>query len=142
LEQKNNAFSLVEITIAVLIISILCAVGIQYYLSILNDGRRKRAKNDLALISKAAINYYSKYSKWPSSLNALVPEFIEKNILDPWGRNYSIIVRTDLTAPEDEKYGCYVGCISKRFDSSLDGKYTNSSEIHWQLVDSSEINLN
>ena len=130
--KNKNGFSLIEITIVILLVSILAVVSYPYFIGVSYESKKSRVNNDLQTLSNAMIRYYTMQGTWPVTINDLVPDYIDKAMLDPWGHPYSIYV-----ANKSGKSESFVGCISKAYkNKDLSGQFTTTSEILWQPVDS------
>ena len=88
-----------ELSIAILIISILIGAGMYGYDSFQNSAKKTVAKQELKTLASASANYAMDHSsKEPAKLTDLLtakPPYIkaggywtEKGILDPWGTPY------------------------------------------------------
>ena len=97
--KRRSGFTLMELSIAILIISILIGAGMYGYESFQNNAKKTVAKQELRTLASACASYAMDHSsKEPAKLTDLltaVPPYIkagtnwtEKNILDPWGTPY------------------------------------------------------
>lgn len=87
-------FSFIEVMIVVVIIGILAGVVTLSTRHYLDKAKQNRAKTDLSTFRSAIESYYGERSAYPETqqgLAALVPTFIEKLRLDPWGRPYQYV---------------------------------------------------
>ncbi|MDD2717762.1 MAG: prepilin-type N-terminal cleavage/methylation domain-containing protein [Candidatus Wallbacteria bacterium] len=140
----DKAFTLVEMMIAIVIISIMSAIAYPYYLTTVHEASQRRAYNDFKTIGNAAINYHLNYQKWPQNINDLCPMYLEKNMTDPWGNNYTIMtlpktVERPVGSGNNITINCfYVFTTSRRFlYPNDDTTFHTTSEIgpSWQLVE-------
>ena len=132
MKNENNAFTLIEIIIVILLVSILAVISYRYFIGISYESKRSRVINDLNTLSQAMIRYYADNGHWPSKTDDLIPDYISENKIDPWGHAYSIYIETS-----GGKSKGYVGCVSKTFNNQqLSGVFAASSEVRWQPVDS------
>jgi|GEM_PF-7126098 len=98
--MSKNGFTLLEVVIVALIISILALFATMEFTG--QTGRANRAKinNDLQQLKKAMSIYAIKYYKYPKTLREL-QEGLQKNSeiklpKDPYGGSYSIIHKGDI----------------------------------------------
>jgi len=82
-----QGFSLLELLIAVTIISALAAIAIQSYGSFKSQAETKQAITDLQTIDTSIQLYRQANNAYPTSLD-LVPQ---GSILDPWGNAYQYL---------------------------------------------------
>lgn len=106
--MKQNGFTLIEILIVVVILSILAITVVPQFLDQPGKARVARAQADIASLNKALSMYKLDNINYPSTsqgLQALVskpggqPEaknwkpggYIERMIKDPWGNDYQYL---------------------------------------------------
>lgn len=87
----RGGFSLIEIMVVIVLIALLASiVGISVP-RYMDKGRVAKAKADLAVIANAVKAHYAEHGRYPDpadGLDALVPEYLEQTINDPWGGAY------------------------------------------------------
>ena len=66
-QMKRAGFSLIEIVVAISIISILAAVMVPVVSGIMDDARVATVKSDLAVIKKAYLEYFTDTGRWPGN---------------------------------------------------------------------------
>jgi len=99
--KKRSAFTLVELMLVVIIISVLAAMVIPRLTGRSEEARKGVAKADVDLNIATALKLYElDNGKFPSNLDALLVNpgtqeapnwkgpYIEKKPVDPWGRPY------------------------------------------------------
>ena len=64
----KKAFSLIEIMIVVVIISILVTTMMANYFGILNKVKEKQLISDLNVLKKGIIQFKNQYGYWPENL--------------------------------------------------------------------------
>ncbi len=107
-KTQNNGFTLIEILIVVVILSILAITVVPQFLDQPAKARVARAQSDIQNLKKALSMYKLDNFQYPSTaqgLNALVSRpggqplaknwkpggYIEKVISDPWGNPYQFL---------------------------------------------------
>ncbi len=87
----KKGFSLIELMVVVMIMSIMATFAMQYYSSITDGTRRTKALQDLEGI-KQAIKIYHLQSggQYPPSIDALVGKYLPQVTIDPWGTAYKL----------------------------------------------------
>ena len=79
----THGFTLMEIMIAVLLVAILCAVAIPYYLHLQQNTQNNRFISDIRTFSQAFETYAMRYGKWPPTADAgVVPTGISGELQD------------------------------------------------------------
>lgn len=85
---KQRGFTLIEIMIVVVIIGILSSIILPKILDKPNQARNTKAQSDIKTIEMALQLYKLDKFDYPSSLNALVSDYLSKVPSDPWGNSY------------------------------------------------------
>lgn len=89
--RGRGGFSLIEVMVVVVIIALLAGiVGISVS-GYTDRGRKTKAKADLANIASAIKSYYGDNGRYPDpaeGIEALLPDYLEQIISDPWGGAY------------------------------------------------------
>lgn len=80
-------FTLIELMVAIAIVSTLSAIATPLYLSHLEKARVAVAISDLKIIEAAAYNYYATNAELPDSLAQINLD----TLLDPWGAPYAYL---------------------------------------------------
>jgi len=89
--MRKKAFSLIELVMIVVIMSILTAVIIPNILPLLDDSKDVKTNSDLRHIASIIRNMKAKYGKWPLEMSQVPESLVSHNErLDPWGNAYSI----------------------------------------------------
>jgi general secretion pathway protein G len=92
--KGEAGFTLMELMIVVVIISILAALVVPNLISSVDEAGVAAAKAQIQSFKAAIINYKLKFKKYPSSLNDLVSNpkrnFLDSDSvpLDPWDNKY------------------------------------------------------
>lgn len=92
--RGEAGFTLMELMIVVVIISILAALVVPNMMRSVDDANVAAAKAQIQSFKTAIMNYKLKFKKYPSSLNELVSNskmnFLESDAIpdDPWGGKY------------------------------------------------------
>ena len=76
--KKKSAFSLVELMVAVGIVSILAAVAMPNFTSVIKRARDAQRKSDIAAIQQALVLYRSDNSNYPCNTISLASDYIKK----------------------------------------------------------------
>jgi general secretion pathway protein G len=91
MRQKNRGFTLIEVMVVVVILSILAAIIVPKVMDRPDTARMVKAKSDIRAIESALNLYKLDNFDYPSNdegLQALVPKYIERLANDPWGKPY------------------------------------------------------
>lgn len=99
--RMARAFTMVEIIVVVIIISVLAALIVPKFFGRVGEAKRSAAKTNIAEIEKAIDMFRYDYERLPNSLDELItqpsdipaekwkePALKAKNLLDPWGRPF------------------------------------------------------
>lgn len=91
MKQKLQGFTLIEVMVVVVILSILAAVIVPKVMDRPDTARMVKAKTDIRAI-ESALNLYKldnfNYPSTEEGLEALVPRYIDRLAKDPWGNPY------------------------------------------------------
>lgn len=96
--NNEKGFSMIEMMVVLIIIAVLIAGGIKFYLGYIENARVTKAKAQISIMQAALDAYYAEQGKYPADnaglLNAGIattanPKEIEA--LDPWGENYEYV---------------------------------------------------
>jgi len=91
MRQKFQGFTLIEVMVVVVILSILAAVIVPKVMDRPDTAREVKARTDLRAL-ESALNLYKldnfNYPSTEQGLEALVPKYIDRLAVDPWGHPY------------------------------------------------------
>lgn len=91
MKQKLQGFTLIEVMVVVVILSILAAIIVPKVMDRPDTARMVKAKTDIRAI-ESALNLYKldnfNYPSTEEGLEALVPRYIDRLAKDPWGNPY------------------------------------------------------
>jgi len=91
MQQKLQGFTLIEVMVVVVILSILAAVIVPKVMDRPDTAREVKAKTDIRAL-ESALNLYKldnfNYPSTEQGLEALVPRYIDRLAVDPWGNPY------------------------------------------------------
>jgi len=102
-KKQQSGFTLIEIIVVIVIISVLAAVIAPNILGRVDQAQRTAAKADIQSISKALALYKLDNYRYPTTsegLNALVSnpgsaknwnQYLDKKPKDPWGNDYQYL---------------------------------------------------
>lgn len=92
--KKKRGFSVTEISICVLIVGLMMALGVAGWTEMVQTARSSRAKAEISVMAGAVSQYRYEIGRYPANLNELMttkgqygPWLAEINI-DPWGNPY------------------------------------------------------
>jgi general secretion pathway protein G len=90
-KRRSRGFSMIELVLIMVIMSILTAVLIPTISSLTEHSKLVKAKADLTHIAAVIRDFKVKYGRWPTEISQVSESVIPKNErLDPWGKAYSI----------------------------------------------------
>ena len=98
----RKGFTLIELLIVITIIAILAGAALPYVQDYVEDARISKAKSDLNEIKNALIRWEVDNARFwltNTTIDDLVGSYLEKPLLDPWGKAYII-------APESSLVNC------------------------------------
>ena len=91
MRQKSQGFTLIEVMVVVVILSILAAIIVPKVMDRPDTARLVKAKSDIRAL-ESALNLYKldnfDYPSTDQGLQALVPKYIDRLANDPWGNPY------------------------------------------------------
>jgi len=91
MQKKLQGFTLIEVMVVVVILSILAAVIVPKVMDRPDTARAVKAKTDIRAL-ESALNLYKldnfNYPTTEQGLEALVPKYIDRLAIDPWGKPY------------------------------------------------------
>jgi general secretion pathway protein G len=91
MKHKNQGFTLIEVMVVVVILSILAAIIVPKVMDRPDTARLVKAQTDIRAI-ESALNLYKldnfNYPTTDEGLEALNPKYIERLSSDPWGNAY------------------------------------------------------
>lgn len=90
-ELKKKGFSLTELMVVVMILSIMATFAMQYYSSTTETTRRTKAIQDLEGIKQAIKMYHVQSGgQYPPTIDALIGKYLSQAPVDPWGSAYKL----------------------------------------------------
>ncbi len=91
MRRKSQGFTLIEVMVVVVILSILAAIIVPKVMDRPDTARLVKAKSDIRAL-ESALNLYKldnfDYPDTDEGLQALVPKYIDRLANDPWGNPY------------------------------------------------------
>jgi len=91
MKLKNQGFTLIEVMVVVVILSILAAIIVPKVMDRPDTARLVKAQSDIRAL-ESALNLYKldnfNYPSTDEGLEALVPRYIDRLAKDPWGNPY------------------------------------------------------
>jgi general secretion pathway protein G len=91
MRQKTRGFTLIEVMVVVVILSILAAIIVPKVMDRPDTARLVKAQSDIRAL-ESALNLYKldnfDYPSTDEGLEALVPKYIARLSNDPWGNPY------------------------------------------------------
>lgn len=91
MRKKYQGFTLIEVMVVVVILSILAAVIVPKIMDRPDTAREVKARTDIRAL-ESALNLYKldnfNYPSTEQGLEALVPKYIDRMARDPWGNPY------------------------------------------------------
>ena len=91
MKQKSRGFTLIEVMVVVVILSILAAIIVPKVMDRPDTARLVKGKSDIRALESALNLYRLDNFNYPSTdegLEALVPKYIGRLANDPWGNSY------------------------------------------------------
>jgi general secretion pathway protein G len=121
-KERKAGFSLVELLVAITVLTALMAIAIPRVESYRNDSRNLKAIGDLRTLDNKINSFKASNERWPSSLN----EISQGNMLDPWGHSYEYLqIEENTKAKGHERKDKNLVPINSDFDlysTGADGK--------------------
>jgi general secretion pathway protein G len=91
MKQESRGFTLIEVMVVIVILSILAAIIVPKVMDRPDTARLVKAKTDIRAL-ESALNLYKldnfDYPTTDEGLEALLPKYIERLSKDPWGNPY------------------------------------------------------
>ena len=91
MRQRIRGFTLIEVMVVVVILSILAAIIVPKVMDRPDTARLVKAQSDIRAL-ESALNLYKldnfDYPTTDQGLEALVPKYIDRLAADPWGNPY------------------------------------------------------
>ena len=91
MKQKSRGFTLIEVMVVVVILSVLAAIIVPKVMDRPDTARLVKAKTDIRAI-ESALNLYKldnfNYPSTDEGLQALVPKYLDRMATDGWGKPY------------------------------------------------------
>ena len=100
--SRRRAFTLVELLVVMLIVSILMAIAVPMYLSTVTDSQIKTARANMQTIASAVQAYRVRWQVYPSSLAALSGDLGNTAINGPAGRTAYSFSTTGGTCTDNQ----------------------------------------
>jgi general secretion pathway protein G len=126
--RSQHGFTLIEILIVMVIITILAGISVAMYQPALNRAHEAALKEDLHDMREAIDAFHADKNKWPPTLDALVTEkYLREIPVDPftqaadWRTTPS---EPDPTNPQDEPGISDVHSASDRLSPSTNTPYS------------------
>jgi len=93
---ERRGFSLVELSLVLMVASLLIAVSFYSAVKIRQAALAQRTINELNTLATVSTQYYLENGAWPNSLSDLRPKYLGFNSSDvnPFGNAYTIIADT------------------------------------------------
>lgn len=82
--KRFSGFSIVELTVVILVIPILGTIGVSSTRYIIDNSRRESLKSALNQLQVANLSYYTKYSKYPLTSNTSFERLTDSEVLGPY----------------------------------------------------------
>lgn len=91
IHEKHHGFTLIEMLLVLVIISIIILAGVGYFQQRAQQMRIDRTSLQMQQILNAGMSYYIVNSKWPAKLSDLYGKYLPKTIVNsPWQTPYHI----------------------------------------------------
>lgn len=120
--HARRGFSLLELTLVILIIGVLMGVATVAFAPALLRGKTTGTKASMTTLKRAIVEYQGTNNQYPPTLDALAPGFVESVPNDGWGNPF---------------YYSVPGQNGRDFDlisAGEDGQYTTADDLNiWTL---------
>jgi len=100
--KREMGFTLIELMAVISIIGLLASMTIASYRQAIGKAKIATAIADIKNISKQISLYELQNEKLPGKLEDLIPEYLKKIPLDPWGSEYQYL---NIENPDEEEHG-------------------------------------
>lgn len=133
--NNEKGFSMIEMMVVLIIIAVLMAGGIKFYLGYIENSRVTKAKAQISTMQAALDAYFAEQTKYPEDnaglLNAGIAATDESTFeaKDPWGKNYKYNVSGD-------KYVVYTGNdkVQGKDDTYVAGRGTSGESAPPEVI--------
>ncbi|MHB1041914.1 MAG: type IV pilin protein [Eubacteriales bacterium] len=98
--RNEKGFTMVEMMVVLIIIAVLIAGGIKFYLGYIENSRVTKAKANIGNMQAALDSFYSEEGKYDLTTDGLAYAGITTDSKDPWGKDYKFIWITTDTSYE------------------------------------------
>ena len=127
----HTGFTLIEVLVVMLIITILAGISVQIYNNSIVRARESVLKEDLRQMREAMDRYYADKNKWPASLETLVDEkYIRAVPVDPI-TNSSATWQTTFGEPDPSNPSAEPGISDVHSGSDQVSPLTNTPYSEW-----------
>jgi general secretion pathway protein G len=146
--NNEKGFSMIEMMVVLIIIAVLMAGGIKFYLGYIENSRVTKAKAQISTMQAALDAYYAEQSKYPADkaglLNAGIAATDESTdgstdgitikAKDPWGKNYKYV------SDGNTKYVVYTGNdkVQGKGDTYVAGRGTSGESDPPEVITTDE----
>jgi general secretion pathway protein G len=128
---RHAGFTLIEVLVVMLIITILAGISVQIYNNSIIRARESVLKEDLRQMREAMDRYYADKNKWPASLDTLVDEkYIRAVPVDPI-TNSAATWRTTIGEPDPSNPSSEPGISDVHSGSDQVSPLTNTPYSEW-----------
>jgi general secretion pathway protein G len=139
--NNEKGFSMIEMMVVLIIIAVLIAGGIKFYLGYIENSRVTKAKAQISTMQAALDAYYAEQSKYPADkaglLNAGIAATGDNDIEaeDPWGKQYKYKVSGDQS-----EYVVYTGKndVQGQSDTYVAGRGTSGESDPPEVITTDE----
>ena len=107
MKRKNKGFTIVEILVVIILLSILATFIVPRMFSVLGGEKIKLARAKMSIIQTAIGRFYLDCGRFPVDIEEILfcpsemegkwrgPYLKESNMLDPWGNSYVYVQNAD-----------------------------------------------